>query len=335
MLRYTILLSAAACRHHKSLVNTTWGRHAGAAHPNILDEDAMTEHVVVQIWIEWQPHLHSYINGWSHCMLLATHSSCAAAQGIAGQAHHVPPCKQIGRQRLFLVDLVPREGKCTFSVRRPPGAVSFVVTHSERVSLVYFTCKPPQSTLTANQNEHRCHMFQQCAGLEGCTCGRQGACAPCRSAAAAPGAKTACMSSPSACPAATLCRPVPAPPRVACKRCCAAVTQNMHVLDRISVHAAAAIAACEPPASAGPPLMGCCWGPPPAAQKGRPCFPSWARLWIEDQSERQQYCNDPLPRVATEQQCNGVKQLCKGCSVCCSERPSHADTHLAASWWLG
>ena len=68
MLRYTILLSAAACRHHKSLVNTTWGRHAGAAHPNILDEDAMTEHVVIQIWIEWQPHLHSYINGWSHCM---------------------------------------------------------------------------------------------------------------------------------------------------------------------------------------------------------------------------------------------------------------------------
>lgn len=157
----------------------------------------------------------------------ATHSSCAAAQGIAGQVHHVPPCIQTGRQRLFLSGLGTQRRQCTFSVRRPPGAVSFVVTHSERVSLVYFTCKPPQSTVTANQNEHRCYMFQRCAGcLEGCTCSRQGACAPYRSAAAAPGAKTAYMSSPSACPAATLCRPVPAPPRFECKRCCAAVTQN-------------------------------------------------------------------------------------------------------------
>lgn len=43
----------------------------------------------------------------------------------------------------------------TFSVRRPPGAVSFIVTHSERVSLVYFTCRPPQPLLMTGQLRHR------------------------------------------------------------------------------------------------------------------------------------------------------------------------------------
>lgn len=55
-------------------------------------------------------------------------------------------------------------------------------------------------------------------------------------------------------------------------------------------------AAYTPPASAGPPLRGCCWGPPPAARRGRSYSPSWARLWNEHQSEGQHYCDDPLPK---------------------------------------
>ena len=67
--------------------------------------------------------------------------------------------------------------------------------------------------------------------------------------------------------------------------------QMLHDLDRASMHAAY-----TPPASAGPPLRGCCWGPPPAARRGRSYSPSWARLWNEHQSEGQHYCDDPLPK---------------------------------------
>lgn len=34
----------------------------------------------------------------------------------------------------------PGPQELAFSVRRPPGAVSLVVTHTDRVSFVYFTC---------------------------------------------------------------------------------------------------------------------------------------------------------------------------------------------------
>lgn len=61
---------------------------------------------------------------------------------------------------------------------------------------------------------------------EACTHGTHAACAPCQSAAAAPSARTACTSSPSACLAATLCQPAQAHPRFECMRCCAAVTQD-------------------------------------------------------------------------------------------------------------
>ena len=40
------------------------------AYPNILDEDAMAEHVVVQLRVEWQPHLRVHKWYQAHSLLV-------------------------------------------------------------------------------------------------------------------------------------------------------------------------------------------------------------------------------------------------------------------------
>ena len=98
----------------------------GAAYLHILDEDAVAEHVVIELRVKRQPNLQPH--GIRSDMAVASSMCSSSRRHLQVEVMTLGLCTQCTKGP-------------TFSVRRPPGAVSFVVTHNDRVSLVYLTCR--------------------------------------------------------------------------------------------------------------------------------------------------------------------------------------------------